>query len=371
MRRLLVTALLGLTLSTQASAQNYYLLHGLNDNRELWGTFKTWLPTSSAYAYNYDSLTQGIAQQALQVNAEVDAYTGTVTPYVLIGHSQGGLRARYYAQYIAPQTGKAQNLKGLMTIGTPHQGAPIINNGPALITRINRDVSIASIGLANVGLGLVTGNTSLQSQRALAFLFQRPQGVADLDPSSDFLKTLNNTRTVAGNCRWVSVNLIIYTRWYQICDQVPDPGNAPIPGNVVTASVVGTQNNLFNAYPEGRTYRNAAVGIGSVIAAGWSAAAFWTFGATIPMAAAGWDFVYVAANAENIWQNEVVGSTEGDFIVPKASQNIYAANPNLGGAGRYTYYVNATHTSSNPTTEEAGNNDTRAALQDFNLRLAR
>ena len=59
----------------------------------------------------------------------------------LIGHSMGGLDARYAIRHL----GLSQKVRSLTTIGTPHRGSPVANLGAAVAPLLGR-IGVAAIG---------------------------------------------------------------------------------------------------------------------------------------------------------------------------------------------------------------------------------
>jgi pimeloyl-ACP methyl ester carboxylesterase len=367
MRRTRSFLLAGLMLAAAGSAQagnaNFYLLHGLSDGTTRFVKMRSHLEETKAYKVDnnsYQSTAQTIKQQADQLNTEVIGNQ----PYVMIGQSQGGLRARYFAQYLANDSGKLGNLKGLVTIGTPNAGAPVINNAPAFMGRLDYDIFVGGIGALNTLAGLVTGTSLVRDIPQLAYLTST--GARDLDPSGDFIATINNTKTMQANCQWVESGWWIFTSWDLVCDTVPDAGNRAIPASVTTMSIVGTDNSIFDLYPEVGTWQPAAIAGGAILSASWAALLPVTLGFSAVPLQASLDFTGIAINIGSIWQGEVVGSYEGDAIVPKTSQNIYSANPNIGGKGQYYNEVSAVHISRDYSNDEANVSRTFEYIDRFN-----
>ena len=109
------------------------LVHGIIDNH---ATF-TWMEYAlrrrgfqSLSAYNYGLLTHNIPQAAVHLGEAIEelaATTGYERVHV-IGHSLGGLIARYYVQRL----GGDRHVHTLITLGTPHQGTQLAWAAPLL-----------------------------------------------------------------------------------------------------------------------------------------------------------------------------------------------------------------------------------------------
>jgi triacylglycerol lipase len=102
------------------------LVHGIIDNH---ATF-TWMEYAlrrrgfqTLSAYDYGLLTRNIRQAAVHLGEAIEelaASTGYERVHV-IGHSLGGLIARYYVQRL----GGDRHVHTLITLGTPHQGTQL------------------------------------------------------------------------------------------------------------------------------------------------------------------------------------------------------------------------------------------------------
>ncbi|HEY4218862.1 MAG TPA: alpha/beta hydrolase [Gemmatimonadaceae bacterium] len=102
------------------------LIHGIESNASTWDSTKSLLNLSGSYAASAIGLTwtDHLSSQASAVSSYLSG-TGVADSTILVGHSQGGLVAR-----IATRT---TPVKGILTIGTPHDGAPIVNSSSELI----------------------------------------------------------------------------------------------------------------------------------------------------------------------------------------------------------------------------------------------
>jgi pimeloyl-ACP methyl ester carboxylesterase len=118
----------------EAAGTPILLVHGLIDNRSIFALLRRGLTRrgfGSVYSMNYSPLTADIRTSAAQLGEEVEAIvaeTGYEKIHV-VGHSLGGLIARYYVTRL----GGDARVHTLVTLGTPHQGTW---SGYALPTRI-------------------------------------------------------------------------------------------------------------------------------------------------------------------------------------------------------------------------------------------
>jgi pimeloyl-ACP methyl ester carboxylesterase len=126
------------------------LLHGLVDNRSVFALLRRSLHRNGyqhVHALNYSPLTMDIRTAAVLLGRHVRhtrrIYGGERV--AVIGHSLGGLIARYYVQCL----GGAEDVHTVITLGTPHQGThaarlpsvlPIVRQlrpGSPLLTELN------------------------------------------------------------------------------------------------------------------------------------------------------------------------------------------------------------------------------------------
>lgn len=116
--------------SAFAQAPSYdgiYFVHGLGD-----GPYRFFKTTPALQARGLDlkatwsvvtSNTATIATQAGELNAFRSGRTWYSDSTILVGHSMGGLTSR--SSYLGGPAGVA----GIVTVGTPHQGAPVTEGG--------------------------------------------------------------------------------------------------------------------------------------------------------------------------------------------------------------------------------------------------
>ncbi|MFC7486480.1 esterase/lipase family protein [Knoellia sp. CPCC 206453] len=107
----------------EAAGTPILLVHGFIDNRSIFTLLRRGLTRrgfGSVYAMNYSSLTADVRTAAAQLGEEIEAIvadTGYEKIHV-VGHSLGGLIARYYVTRL----GGDEHVHTLVTLGTPHQG---------------------------------------------------------------------------------------------------------------------------------------------------------------------------------------------------------------------------------------------------------
>lgn len=102
----------------QVMAQNSYVwLHGLNDNSNCWNVYNNAFTPGVGTLLGYSSHNSIVGIASNHFNS-ITSQPNTI----IIGHSMGGLVAREV------ESGRHPNIRGIITIGTPHQGAFVQNS---------------------------------------------------------------------------------------------------------------------------------------------------------------------------------------------------------------------------------------------------
>lgn len=137
-------------LEPEAASTPIILLHGYFHNRSAFVVMRRALKRAgfrTVSTVNYNPFSHGLEDLASQLSAHVEEVLGTTEAHQvhLVGHSLGGLVARYYVQAL----GGSEFVHTCATLGTPHQGtyAAYIGRGRAarqvrpntpIIQRINQ-----------------------------------------------------------------------------------------------------------------------------------------------------------------------------------------------------------------------------------------
>lgn len=112
------------------------LVHGLVDNRSIFAVMRRSLRRrgfASVCSWNYSPLLRDVAQAARDLGAHIEricAQTGHDRVHV-VGHSLGGLIARYHVQ----RQGGDQRVDHLVTLGSPHGGSVLAHALPTPLVR--------------------------------------------------------------------------------------------------------------------------------------------------------------------------------------------------------------------------------------------
>lgn len=120
----------------EAAGTPILLVHGVVDNRSVFTVLRRGLMRRGfghVRTMNYSLLTNDVRAAARRLAAEVEqlvAESGYERIHV-VGHSMGGLVARYYVQRL----GGHARVHTLVTMGTPHSGTQVARLLPALLCR--------------------------------------------------------------------------------------------------------------------------------------------------------------------------------------------------------------------------------------------
>lgn len=140
------------------------LVHGLVDNRSIFAAMRRSLRRrgfASVCTWNYSPMLDDAARGAADLGRQIEricAQTGHDRIHV-VGHSLGGLVARYHLQR---QDG-AQRIRSLVTLGTPHQGTVLAHLLPTPLVRQLRPGSPLLRELAEPAPGFATPVTAIYS----------------------------------------------------------------------------------------------------------------------------------------------------------------------------------------------------------------
>jgi alpha-beta hydrolase superfamily lysophospholipase len=140
------------------------LVHGLIDNRSVFSVMQRSLRRrgfAHVFPWNYSPLLTDVARGAADLGAHIERVceqTGHDSVHV-VGHSLGGLIARYHVQR---QRGDAR-VESLVTIGTPHRGSVLAHVVPTPLIRQLRPGSAVLRALAEPARGCRTRITAIYS----------------------------------------------------------------------------------------------------------------------------------------------------------------------------------------------------------------
>jgi pimeloyl-ACP methyl ester carboxylesterase len=277
---------------------------------------------------------------------------------ILIGHSQGGLRARQYAQHTSglpafnknsdptqPDPSKKKKMRskiaGVVTIGTPNQGTPLTTNKNWFFNEVKNTLVAAAlfVPIASLALIPVVGLVIIELEKLMNQY--ETATLPDLAPGNSFIQKLDNVNSA--NCRWILVGT---SSWTNICGG-NNVGGQPIgdagliPTGAATLSLVG-QNNDFDSYAGAlanvsnlKDVRTGA-GVAAIgIAAGFWAVSWWAWW-WIPAAISWSALSAMIYNLPYRW-NDAVGSPKNDSFIPEDSQRInfgdrgLVMNPSFNG----------------------------------------
>jgi hypothetical protein len=140
------------------------LVHGLIDNRSIFAVMRRSLRRrgfAQVCSWNYSPLSSDVARCAAELGAHIERVcerTGHDRVHV-VGHSLGGLIARYHLQ----RQGGDRRMESLVTLGTPHQGSLLAHVVPTPLIRQLRPGSAVLKELAEPMPGCRTRVTAIYS----------------------------------------------------------------------------------------------------------------------------------------------------------------------------------------------------------------
>ncbi len=158
----------------EAAGTPIICLHGVTDNRSIFTVLRRALRGRGfgrVYAMNYSPLTADIVEVAGRLGeliADVCEQTGYERVHV-VGHSMGGLVARYYVQRL----GGDRNVHTVCTLGTPHSGSQLAHLVPWPVARQMRPGSDLLTELARPAPGCRTRFVAIWSDLDQLVLPQR------------------------------------------------------------------------------------------------------------------------------------------------------------------------------------------------------
>lgn len=180
-------------------SQGLVLQHGLWSSPSTWDRMYPWLADDFRLGTVLIPQLQWadhLTDQATQLQSDIPSY-GLPAATILIGHSQGGLISRSAAQYFS---GKNTPMKGVITLDSPQQGAPLAVTG----------VSAAAAGVGELASALFDdlGCTPQTINQPFCFvaslagytdgfwltwggLYSAIPALQDLVPGSSYLQSLN------------------------------------------------------------------------------------------------------------------------------------------------------------------------------------
>lgn len=202
--------------SSLGGSQNVVFQHGFFSSGCTWKRMIPWLNQDFRWGTELVPSLNSFDFLANQGNTLInDINTAGGSGYILIGHSQGGLISRYAAQPLS--VGTTPIVRGVLTLDTPHLGAPIAN------------VSVSAINyiMNNDGFNLYDAASCIQPTdnvvcyiaalyASSASTVSQLGALSDLRVNSSFLNTLNSHSEnflragVIGNTprRWIEARVV-------------------------------------------------------------------------------------------------------------------------------------------------------------------
>jgi pimeloyl-ACP methyl ester carboxylesterase len=180
--------------SNFGAAQNVVFQHGFFSDGCTWKRMIPWLNHDFRWGIELDPTLNSLDNLSNQGNVLIsDINSAGGTGYLLLGHSQGGLISRYAAQQYWNTNQIPGKVNGVLTLDTPHQGAPLASFAANEIYAVLGGDSVNLYG----AVGCYTPNDNFLCY--LSYLMYGTAGqivnlgaISDLVPRSQFLQNLNS-----------------------------------------------------------------------------------------------------------------------------------------------------------------------------------
>ncbi len=202
MKKVILNIVLLLVTTCMANAQSngVTFLPGLGESQTIWSGMSSEL--KQQFEYNYDTKGFNGFDPITMSSSSLNIPSNNV----VVAHSQGGLVAR---KYLNVNNNSPSDIKALVTVGTPHKGAPIINatlNGTvsSIFEYWIRSLAVGFHAYYGTGLpfqseviGILASNGLIEGGKFLledyvVDNFRNQAGVNDMKPGSNFLSQLNS-----------------------------------------------------------------------------------------------------------------------------------------------------------------------------------
>lgn len=142
-----IIALVLLASESSFAQKRVYWIHGYNENGEFWQRYRQDLTDAS----HRGSIIEWVSSKSIPDNARDNVKTRITGPAILIGHSAGGLVARKTRDFTS-------NVKAVVTVGTPNQGAGIVSS-----VKSKKYQNVVDLSLSNVSTSLLLSTDAIVS----------------------------------------------------------------------------------------------------------------------------------------------------------------------------------------------------------------
>jgi pimeloyl-ACP methyl ester carboxylesterase len=310
--------------AVHADGANLILQHGILSDATTWCGIEPVLRSKFRVGFEIrHSLNSHahIDDQANDLRSRVNLESNGRGQFIVVGHSNGGLVARRYAEQGGTTSSGTGLIRGVVTISTPHKGAPVAR--VVLAAAQGLFSGLTSYGCTYVYHGICAVMTTpyaglINTVLAELALNASIPSILDIQPNSGFLSTMNATpetflRAGVQNYSWNK-----WTFFRILGDTFGTDGGG--------RRYVKTVDTWYH-----RSLDCAVVG--GLAGFFWQPA--WQVGAGCAMVAAG------LKGVDDVWkQITVPGSEQGDAVVPGHSQ-LY---PNVASTFQFGVYDADSHT---------------------------
>lgn len=180
-----------LVLTSHAQTRDVAFVHGL------FGDESSWADTRSVFNQEFDIRSYNQAYDSKEsIDQVASGYAATIpSNSIFVGHSMGGLVSRSVFQQYG-----SQQVDALVTLGTPHTGAPLATNTDRIDDVADDWIDDLAAGPSYQYGGLVGGSLAAIASEALEGALAVFEGIVsgtydsiqDLQPGSGFFQALGN-----------------------------------------------------------------------------------------------------------------------------------------------------------------------------------
>jgi pimeloyl-ACP methyl ester carboxylesterase len=189
------------------------LQHGFSSSACTW---KYFTPALSQYASGGRVIgnTSALIRYEDQANQLLDQIPNGTNGWIFVGHSNGGIISRYLAQ-----TRPAGFAKAVITINSPHQGAPVVTGAAQALSSLQFVSSVVSLIYARGSLGAETMGAVASPNSLLKRFFTGGIVVQQMAPGSAFLSALAARQE--SSVRRYAIQSQVHAEWQSVrvfCD---------------------------------------------------------------------------------------------------------------------------------------------------------
>jgi pimeloyl-ACP methyl ester carboxylesterase len=287
--------------------------HGFGSDACTWKYFVPFFP-QYASAGRVIGITTPIIRYEDQATQLRDQIPAGSTGWIFVGHSNGGIISRYLAQ-----TRPAGFAKAVITINSPHQGAPIVTAAARALSSLEYMSSVASLIYARGSLGAANMGAIISPNSVLRRIFNGGIVLQQMAPGSAFLTDLAARQE--SNVRRYAIRSQVHEQWQSVrvfCDRKASTSQGVPMGR---RCVEDTKRMVKRS-----TWRAIASGLLSVVAVAIPVVGPFLASSLKYDGKASATLVALLYSVDIIWRDAFSGFAPSDGVVPMSSQRWVGAN---------------------------------------------